>query len=504
MAASRDGFHWTPSTGLQDGLPTIGLVQPAHFDAPCAAGHNYDVIVIGAGYAGLVAARDLTTQGKNVLVVEGRDRLGGRTWHSTIDGFNYEMGGTWIHWHMPHIYREVSLYGLHNDWLVTQNPGSREDYFTVTAGSKQWAFTHEEEDTVIGRVWEKFCNVDGNDLRETWKFAFGTGQSPELLAQWDKVTCQERLEQIQSELSPLDTAVLVAFLQQMGGASLDRMGLLNALHWWVLGTHEPLGLNRIALHTRLSCGHSELHRRIFTHARSTGRLSYRFNAAVTHIKDMGNTTTVTTRDGSTYTASSVVCTVPLNVLSSIVFDPPLSMGKQAAANAGQVNHCNKVHVDLRGPDYMSWTAFSSPGQGLICAIGDRLTPHNDSHMVSFGPDPSAENGVQLNNIDGVKSAFLAMLPAEKRQEVVINRIVSHDWNDDEFSKGTWCYLPVGTASKYLEELQAPHGNILFASADFSDGWRGWIDGAVQSGMQAAHRILTQPAESKSLWPAASL
>lgn len=245
-----------------------------------------------------------------------------------------------------------------------------------------------------------------------------------MLTQWDKVTCQERLEQIQDELSPLDTAVLVAFLQQMGGASLDRMGLLNALHWWVLGTHEPLGLNRIALHTRLSCGHSELHQRIFTHACSTGRLSYRFNAAVTHIKDMGNTTTVTTRDGSTYTATSVVCTVPLNVLSSIVFDPALSVGKQAAATAGQVNHCNKVHVDLRGPDYMSWTAFSSPGQGLICAIGDRLTPRSDSHMVSFGPDPSAANGVQLKDIDGVKSAFLAMVPAEKRPEVVINRIVS--------------------------------------------------------------------------------
>lgn len=55
------------------------------------------------------------------------------------------MGGTWIHWHMPHIYREVSFYGLHNDWVVTQNPGSEEDYFTVTTGDEKRNLTHDEE-----------------------------------------------------------------------------------------------------------------------------------------------------------------------------------------------------------------------------------------------------------------------------------------------------------------------------------------------------------------------
>lgn len=55
------------------------------------------------------------------------------------------MGGTWMHWHMPHIYREISLYGLHNDWIVTQNPGGKEDYCTATTGSEQRNFSHEEE-----------------------------------------------------------------------------------------------------------------------------------------------------------------------------------------------------------------------------------------------------------------------------------------------------------------------------------------------------------------------
>lgn len=140
--------------------------------------------------------------------MEARDRLGGRTWHATINGFNYEMGGTWIHWHMPHIYREVSLYGLQDDWFVTQNPGSKEDYSTITSYGGQRNMSKKEFNDTVSRVWRLFCNVDGNDLRETWKYAFGTRQSPELMAEWDKLSCQDRLDQIRRQLSVEELGVL--------------------------------------------------------------------------------------------------------------------------------------------------------------------------------------------------------------------------------------------------------------------------------------------------------
>lgn len=53
---------------------------------------------------------------------------------------------------MPHIYREISLYGLHNDWIVTQNPGSRADFATLTTDSAQRNLSHEEE---VSRMYEK-------------------------------------------------------------------------------------------------------------------------------------------------------------------------------------------------------------------------------------------------------------------------------------------------------------------------------------------------------------
>jgi hypothetical protein len=60
---SQDGFSWTPSGGLSEGLPTIGLVKPPSYFAPESRNGIFDVTVVGSGYAGLVAARDLATQG---------------------------------------------------------------------------------------------------------------------------------------------------------------------------------------------------------------------------------------------------------------------------------------------------------------------------------------------------------------------------------------------------------------------------------------------------------
>lgn len=271
-----------------------------------------------------------------------------------------------------------------------------------------------------------FCNADGDYLRTSWKYAFGTGQSPDLMAEWDKLSCRDRLDQIRDDLSPKEMAVLKAMLVQMGGSSLDRMGFLNALHWWILGSHTPTGLNSIALHTRLRCGNSFLHQKIFGHAKSTGNLSYSFNSPVKSVKESNGLVTITSRTGQTWTAKHVICTVPLNVLGSIEFDPPLSAGKRSAAAEGQINLCNKVHVDVEGPDYLSWTSLCAPGQGLVASISDCLTPANNTHLVCFGPDSASPNGMVLKDIEAVKKAFLATLPASKREHIKINRLVSED------------------------------------------------------------------------------
>lgn len=91
MGKSTEGYLWTPS-GVVKGLNTDAVVP-----STSKAASTYDVVVIGSGFAGIVAARDLSqVHGFSVLLVEGRDRIGGRTWTATAFGEQFEMGGTWV------------------------------------------------------------------------------------------------------------------------------------------------------------------------------------------------------------------------------------------------------------------------------------------------------------------------------------------------------------------------------------------------------------------------
>lgn len=55
------------------------------------------------------------------------------------------MGGTWVHWTMPHVYREMSLYGMQSDWIVSQAPGGKHDYFTLKSGAGSVNMSHADE-----------------------------------------------------------------------------------------------------------------------------------------------------------------------------------------------------------------------------------------------------------------------------------------------------------------------------------------------------------------------
>ena len=73
---------------------------------------EYDVIVIGTGFAGVTAAREVSRAGLTTLVLEARNRVGGRTFTSKFAGDQIELGGTWVHWSQPHVWAEITRYGF--------------------------------------------------------------------------------------------------------------------------------------------------------------------------------------------------------------------------------------------------------------------------------------------------------------------------------------------------------------------------------------------------------
>lgn len=140
----------------------------------------------------------------------------------------------------------------------------------------------------------------------------------------------------------------------------------------------------------------------------------------------------------------------------------------------------KIHYEVRGSELKSWSGMAWPGQGLLYAYGDGVTPAGNTHLTAFGASMPVFHAE--DDIEKTKEAMMTI------RDVDIKRIVFHDWVKDPFARGAWCMFDKGFATKYLTELQESHGNVEFASADWADGWRGFIDGAIEQGSRSALRI----------------
>ena len=89
------------------------------------------VVIIGAGFAGLVAARELQTAGIEYEILEAKDRIGGRAWTEERMGRPLELGATWVHWFQAHTWTEIMRYGQRTE--ITASPSGNDAHW-VTDG----------------------------------------------------------------------------------------------------------------------------------------------------------------------------------------------------------------------------------------------------------------------------------------------------------------------------------------------------------------------------------
>ncbi|KAJ4394993.1 hypothetical protein N0V91_011140 [Didymella pomorum] len=491
---SRDGYTWTPASGLTAGVPTLGAINPPSNVSSSEV--VYDVIIVGAGYCGLTAARNASAEGLKVLLLEGRDRIGGRSWSSNIGGYPFEMGGTWVHWGQSNTWREMSRYQMMNDIERSFDFSHGVNHYELNIGQQGYTMTHEKEDELLISALNKFTNIDGAYGRNVIPLPYDTFHIP-ASKDLDKLSAQDRINEIESELSPQERAALESFVLLCSGATLTTMSFHEFMHWWAMCGYTYAGCIDMLISWKFKNGQSSFAIRFFQEALATKRLAYAFNSPVDYVKDTGSTVEVTTRDGHRYSAARLISAMPLNVLGEVTFDPPLSAGKKTAIATGHVNQCVKVHAEISNKDLRSWTGVTYPHNELMYAIGDGTTPAGNTHVVCFGGsnkhiDPEV-------NIDATKRAVTNMF-AQQKTRPVIERLVFHNWSKDEFAKGAWFFSPPGLLANHLDDMRQRHGNVLFANSDWALGWRSFIDGAIEEGTRAAFEVRKELAELEPVKP----
>lgn len=421
----------------------------------------HDVIVVGGGFAGVTAARELAHAGRDVLLVEARDRLGGRTWQVDWLGERLELGGGYVHWHQPHVFAELTRAG-HG---VRQVPDA--DRVAWTVDGQRRLGSYAEREAIAERAWNRY--VEG--------FASALPQPhlplsvPDALLPLDGLSAAARLAEL--ALGAEERDVLVAEIEGVLSGHLDDCSCL-AVHRWHALSGGSLELTQAAGGGfALARGTGDL----ISAMSSQAAFSIEVGRRVTRVRRSEAAVDVEFVDGARVRARAVVVAVPLNVAGEIAFDPPLTATKRDAIASGQASRGCKIWIHARGHATMN---ALSPGHPLGYSATDRLLPDGTQLIVTFGAD--AER-LDADDVDAVQAALDQLIPG---YEVLATR--AHDWLADDLARGTWAAHRPGWYAQYHAAMQEPEGRVVFAGSDLADGWCGFIDGAIESGLRAARLV----------------
>jgi monoamine oxidase len=427
-----------------------------------------DAIVIGGGFAGVTAARELALAGLECTLIEARDRLGGRTWYRDWGGDDIEMGGGWVHWHQPHAWAELTRAG--------QGVGKSDDAELAfwAVGDERRSGTMEERDAIVERAWNRFVSpaVDALPRPHDPLFAIAA------LAPIDAQTIQQRLTAL--GLGEEERDVISAELEALAHGYLDDAGAVSVLRWHALSggslklTQETGGQYTFGAGTRglieAMAARAPFAQWLSTPVASIGRVS--------------NGVEVRTRTGDVLRARTCVMTAPLNVLPHIEFDD-LSPAKRDAIALGQASRGIKLWLRVRG-ESRGINAIA-PAHPFGYLMTDRLLPDGGQLLVGFGRDAAV---IDADDREAVQSRLDELIPGLELLDTI-----AHDWLADEFARGTWAIHRPGWYTRHHAAMRQPEGGLVFAGSDLADGWSGFIDGAIESGLRAAHQVqsLLRPA-----------
>ena len=446
-----------------------------------------DVVVVGGGISGLVAARQVAGRGRSVLVLEARDRVGGRVLNHTLrDGSVVESGGAFVGPTQDHILGLADELGVKTFKQYVEG-----DNVYVSKGQRtRYQGTVPPDPLILPDAAQLILRI--NEMSKD--VPVDAPWAAEKAAEWDTTSFHDWVAE--NSANPDVQNLLLSYLQPTFGSDAREMSLLFLL-WYIAtagnettpGTFERSSdTANGAQDSRFVGGSGLIPQRL---ARRLGNV-VALQGAVRRIDQRSDHVLVTSDRGRVRAKRVIVATPPATALAVdwFPFLPPKRMQLLQRLPMGQLMKCDAVYeTPFWREDGLTGMGVSDSGAVRVCfdnspknaAVGVLLAFVGGSTWREFGTQTlAARRKAVLEGLAAVVGPQ-ALTPIE---------YVEKDWTHERWTKGgPVAVAGTGTTLAFGSTIRQPFRRVHWAGTETSTYWSGYMDGAVRSGERAAREVL---------------
>jgi monoamine oxidase len=459
------------------------------------------VVVVGAGFAGLTAARQIAAKHRSVIVLEARDRVGGRVWNHELPGGQIsERGGTFVGPTQDYVMALATELGI--DTFNTYDTG--EDIYvadgTVLRYSDTSVFGTAPPDPEIVVPLATIVETGLDPMSKS--VPVGAPWQAANAAEWDGQTLESYLK-AQPTSNQRFLEVAAAATRPIFGAEPRELSLLFTLFYIAAsGDENNAGTFERNFDTRGGAQQSRFvggsQRIAITIAEQLGGASLGAGGRVvlrTPVRRIaqGERGVTVYSDRLTVSAKQVIVAIPPTLAGRIYYEPILPFERDQLTQRYGQGTLTKVAATYRTP---FWREAGLTGTAI--ATGGPVSATFDDSP------PDGSIGVVFGFVGGDNArSYNATAPATRRGQVLKQYasffgdqalsptgFFETSWSAQEWTRGCPVGIPsTGTLLAYGNRLREPVGRIHWAGTETSTYWNGYMDGAVRSGERAAAEVL---------------